>query len=412
MATTRHRIADLARGRDRARANSRLPVSLPSRRPTVRRVDLERYEALGLYHPDASDAAQQRDLLELLAANGVSVDEMVAANAEDRLPFVLGDRVIAQGPRELTLSEVAERTALSPDMVRRVWRALGYADHPADGVAYTASDVEVLQMIAVVIDTLGEAGAIQFVRVVGSSLARIAETGFTLGLSKVEGGFLAHAASLVEAAQAAQLLGVLSQFAPSLFDPIFRRHLELVARNSDRSASDRPDTAPRAIGFADMVGFTTMTNASSEVALAGAVDDLESIADEAVSAVGGRLVKLIGDEVMFAANTADDGCEIALRLLEGTARHPTLPMLRASLAVGSVVLFEGDYFGPVVNLASRLTSEAGPGELLVSKEATDTLDIERFSVGTTTSLTLRGFADPVMAAPVERRRLRPPSSPA
>jgi adenylate cyclase len=334
---------------------------------------------------------------------------MVAANAEGRLPFVLGDRLIRQGPRELTLDEVVDLTALSPDMVRRIWRALGYAEHPADEVAYTESDVRVLQMIAVIIDTLGEAGAIQFVRVVGSSLARIAETGFTLGLSEVEGGFLAHASSLVEAAQAAQLLGVLSQFAPSLFDPIFRRHIELVARNSDRTPSDRPDTAPRAIGFADMVDFTTMTNASSVAELAGAVDDLETIANAAVSAVGGRLVKLIGDEVMFAANTADDGCEIALRLLEGAAQHPTLPMLRASLAVGSVVLFEGDYFGPVVNLASRLASKAGAGELLVSKETTDMLDLARFSVGAATPLTLRGFAAPAMAAPVERLRHRPPS---
>jgi class 3 adenylate cyclase len=363
-------------------------------------MDLAPYEEQGLYDPDAAGADGQRQLLELLVANGVTIEEMVAANTEHRLPFVLGDRLIRPDRAHLTLADVAERVSMPPDRVQRIWRALGFAERTAGDPEFSETDVRVIQMITVLIANLGDEGAIQLSRVIGSSLARIAEAGFTIGLSQVEGGHLASATSLVEAARAAETLGVLSQAAPALFDPVFRRHIESVARRWDSAPSDDPETATRAIGFADLVGFTAMSNVSSVDEVTNAVNDLEEIALDAASAAGGKIVKLIGDEVMFVAATADAGCEIALRVLDGASQHPTLPSMRASLAFGLVVPFAGDYFGPVVNLASRLTSEAEPDQLLISEEAAAAIDPARYAVGAAASVTLRGFADPVRAVAV------------
>ncbi|MGH8978450.1 MAG: hypothetical protein ACRDV7_10280, partial [Acidimicrobiia bacterium] len=89
-------------------------------------MDLTELEHLGLYDPNAGDAAQQRAMLEYLLAGGATVEEMVAAARENRLPFVLGDRHISAGPPRFTLQEASERAGLSVETISRCWRAAGF----------------------------------------------------------------------------------------------------------------------------------------------------------------------------------------------------------------------------------------------------------------------------------------------
>ena len=146
-----------------------------------------------------------------------------------------------------------------------------------------------------------------------------------------------------------------------------------------------------AVGFADLTGFTDVARTLSSTDLSAALLDLETIASDAAT-VGRRLVKLIGDEIMFTA-PANAGCEVAL-VLDAVDRHPVLPALRAGL-VGAVVPHEGDYFGAPVNLAGDVSRA---GEVLVSQEVVAELDRRRFTTTPLAPISLKGYGSPVPAA--------------
>jgi class 3 adenylate cyclase len=364
-------------------------------------LDLTEFERHGLYDPSLEDADERAALLTFLSQQGISLEEMVTAAEENRLPFVLGDRMISPGPAELSVDDVAVRMGATPDLVERLWRALGFVVQ-ASGDQFSEADVRVLQMVQVMAHYFGEPQAVQLARTIGSSMARIAEAGFTLSIANVDDGFLPRAESHVAAAQASALLGVMVEASPAIFDVVFRHHIEATVRRWDRSLPEDPSTVRLAVGFADLVGFTSLTRDFTAPDMAAAVTDLESMAVDATAAAGGRLVKLIGDEIMFVAPDASSGCEIALALLESAAEHPVLPSLRASLAVGLLIPFEGDYYGPVVNLASRLTDVAPDGELLVTSQVVVDLDAEQFISADEQRLTVKGFPEAIGVTTVRR----------
>ena len=82
---------------------------------------------------------------------------------------------------------------------------------------------------------------------------------------------------------------------------------------------------------------------------------------------------MIGDEVMYVADHADQATQIALDLVSAFQLEDSVPEARAGLACGPVLAHGGDYFGPVVNLASRIVDVARPSSVLVSQEIHDLL---------------------------------------
>jgi len=99
--------------------------------------------------------------------------------------------------------------------------------------------------------------------------------------------------------------------------------------------------------------------------LAAVVDQFERLTFDVITAHGGRVVKMIGDEVMFSVDSPRAAAEIALALVEGGRRDDQVSDLRVGLAYGPLIEREGDLYGPVVNLASRITAIAFPGTVLV-----------------------------------------------
>jgi adenylate cyclase len=160
----------------------------------------------------------------------------------------------------------------------------------------------------------------------------------------------------------------------------WRRHLAAAAQ---RQLYFGPDITTGqetlAVGFADMVGFTAISQQLDEHELAGIVDRFESIAFDTIAANGGRVVKMIGDEVMYVADDAASGAMIAVTLAEVYGDDDAMPDVRVGLALGPVLAREGDYFGPTVNLASRIVNIAYAGSAVVSDEIHDALeDDDRF----------------------------------
>jgi adenylate cyclase len=108
---------------------------------------------------------------------------------------------------------------------------------------------------------------------------------------------------------------------------------------------------------------------------------------DTVTRAGGRIVKLIGDEAMFVHADPRVACDIAKELV-ATSPHP----IRVGLARGEVVALHGDYYGPTVNLAARLTGASPSSAIVVSeavKVANRNLHFEAIDLGP-----LKGFDQP------------------
>jgi adenylate cyclase len=150
---------------------------------------------------------------------------------------------------------------------------------------------------------------------------------------------------------------------------VWRRHLAGAA-NRMLAVGAAGETAEMAVVFVDIVGYTSRSRTLSETELVQWLEAFESDAAQLAVEHGGRIIKNIGDEVLIVADDAAAAAEIALELTRrGSDDDDRFPQVRAGLAYGDVVNRLGDVFGPVVNIASRLTSVARPGTVLVDEGA-------------------------------------------
>jgi adenylate cyclase len=337
-------------------------------------MDAEEYEACGLYDPNASNAGERLELLNWLSEQGITIEQMVDAHQRDHLTGLAGDLALRPGER-MTATELAANAGLSVEDVERLTLAIGRPVTGPHDRAFTPADVEVFGMFSAAVELFGEDALLQFVRVIGSSLGRIADAAVSVFLADVEtplteadAGELALAKANLEAIEVAKLL-------PGLMDVVFRALMEsAIDRNrTARAEAGSLVTVFIAVGFIDLVGFTPLSQRMSIAELRTVVDEFEGSALDTVAAQGGRVVKLIGDEVMFVALDAAAAAEIALALVERFAQDASVTP-RGGLAVGEILTRGGDYYGPVVNVASRIGEMAVPNEILVTDEVRERVE--------------------------------------
>jgi adenylate cyclase len=259
--------------------------------------------------------------------------------------------IIMPHKRELTAGQVAEEAGVDPEFVRRLWRAMGFSNAPEGEAAYFDDDVEALERAKTLLSEsdFDPDGLLMLARTIGLASARMAEAVVEYRLertSNVE----------VSADRLAQLEWLLSY--------TVRRHMLASAVRWRSDLTARAAGAAVAVGFADLVGFTSLSEQLTERQTVELIDRFEGVATDRVVEYGGRVIKMIGDEVMFSADPAVVG-ELALALSESFA-EPDVPSVRVGVASGPVVAQSGDLFGPVVNLASRATIAAHPGTVLIS----------------------------------------------
>jgi len=353
------------------------------------------FEAAGLYDPAAPGAADRLALLEWLVAQGATLEQMVEAQRHGSLTGLAGDLILRPGER-LTLAEVAAAARMEPSRIERLRLATGLPPAGADEKLFTREDGEVFANFATGDVFFGERPMVQFIRVIGASLARIAEAAVALFLANVQrpiverhAGELALAEANLRAIQALEAI-------PHGVRTILRAHMETAIRRlrAARREELMPDTVQVTVGFVDLVGYTRLSGQLDARALGTLVERFEAFASDTVAARDGRVVKLIGDEVMFVAVDAAAACDIALTLVERFAVDPSVTP-RGGLALGSVLMRSGDYYGPVVNLASRIADLAVPREVLVTADVVEHVGTDRFRFEPAGRRALKGFYDPV-----------------
>ena len=320
------------------------------------------------------------------------------------------------GEPELTSAEVAARSGVELEQARRLWRALGFPPAAEDERIFAQSDVAILQGVHRLLADQGNSldAVLQLTRVTGQALARVAEAQVAANAERLK---VLHDEGFAQGDEAKAAVDEVSAAVLNL-EPflayVWRRHLlaSLVRFAATAAASPGAGNV-LAVGFADLVGFTAISQQMDESELAAMVDRFEALAYEHIPERGGRVIKMIGDEVMFAADDAALAAEIALALREAYAGDEELPEVRVGLAIGPTLSWEGDLIGPTVNLASRLVNIARPGTVLISDElATQLQALPAVAVRRLRSIRLKGLgrvrvwalqrSTPV--APPERRR--------
>jgi adenylate cyclase len=328
------------------------------------------------------------------------------------------DEVLLGGRPSLTLGGLAEAAGVSVTTARGFWRSLGFPDVDPSAVVFTQQDVRALQ----VVDRLLERGVVDE-RTTTSVLRAIGHVSDRLALWQTESLVedVARRFTLDDTTARILYLDRLPDVVPELEELLgygWRRLMAaLVRRTHDEvslSRSDVPDASrlplARAVGFADLVAFTRRSAGLGPQALGALVEAFEDTARDVVTAAGARVVKMIGDAVLFVADDLRTGAQVSLDLLDAIRALPADLSLRSSLVWGRVLSRSGDVFGATVNLAARLADVAEPGTVLMDRASAATLA----QAGMTGIALVPQYPTEVsglgLVAPVELRRSQPMTS--
>ncbi len=360
--------------------------------------DARRWAALGLYDVESPFADDRLATLRYLAARGAADDDLLAGVAGGDLPRV----VVELGSRRagFTLEEVCRRSGASLAFGHQLLRAAGLGEPAPDDTRFVDADVETFRAAAAAVELFGLESTLQTARVIGASLASVADAaqtnfGQTIGAEEVPDG---HELARTEISEVS--VGLLFDALPGILGSLFVHHADAAVRRAWTTGA--AETSDLTVGFLDLVGSTAMAQRLSATELGRAISGFERDATELLTAGDGRVVKTIGDKVMFVGTDAARACEVALDLTCRVGADPVLPRLRGALAAGSLVRGYGDFYGPVVTTAARAVKLAEPGTVLVTDEVRDRAESSGLAFEPVGAPTLRGFEEPVTLFRVDR----------
>jgi adenylate cyclase len=334
-----------------------------------------------------------------------AIDDLVVDEVAARL---LGE------PRRMRRRQVSAGAEVSLLSARKFWRALGFPNVGDEDTVFTDADLQALRSVVGMVreGLFDESSALSMIRALGRTTDRLAGWQTQLMAEALgdapavdawtgsvgEGGASPDASRAVpdpETARAAalKLTEIVDRLEPLLVYA-WRRHLTAAISRMVADAEPAKDRTGvvRSVGFADLVSFTALVRRLSERQLAQVVQRFEALASDVVTAHGGRVVKTVGDEVLFVTLGAAPAGAIALDLVQAMGDDDFLPDVRVGMAFGPVVSRLGDVFGTTVNRASRLTGVARPGTVLVDDALAASLaSLSGFEMTPLRRRTLRGI---------------------
>jgi class 3 adenylate cyclase len=353
-------------------------------------VDFAALEAAGI-----ANARARAGLIEYLAQLGFTADEMVEAERHGRLFGLAGDALLWSGPPIYTLRTAANAIGVALEDVERGWAMLGLTVADPDTPALSQADVDGLATWVAMRMQWGPDAADGLLRVLGATVSRLAEAiASTIRTSQpkmwldLTGDELATAQVYREAAEFVPRVG-------AMIDAVHRQHLV-----STRTFIEAIDTGPYAsvvcgVGFADLSGFTALTQTLTPAELSTMLTEFGATVSDVVHADGGRVVKLLGDAVMWVSSNPQLLAKAAVDLVDHPRAGEAGLEVRAGLGYGQILAINGDYFGNAVNLAARLVAAASPGQILADAAVHEQLP--GWPVVVQEPLQLKGFEDPVIA---------------
>jgi adenylate cyclase len=331
------------------------------------------FEAEGLLDGAGDERARRArlELLQTLEQEGFSLEELRRATAEGRLVLLPLERVLEAEGRRYTPEEVAERSGLDVGFIADARRAMG-APRPAPGQpTLTEEDLMLALRAKRLLDAgIGRDAFLENTRVMSQAMASVAASfATTFGEALLRPGDTERDLGL-RYAEAMRELGPLA--APALQQMLNMRMREQIRQavvgQAELRSGHLPGAQRIAVGFVDIVGFTTLGEDVPPDELGAVVGRFERRVEDAVRPPV-RLVKTIGDAAMLASPVAGPLVQTTLDLVEGSRDDDDDgQVLRAGLAAGDAIMRAGDWYGRPVNLASRITAFARRGSVVAAWE--------------------------------------------
>ncbi len=305
-------------------------------------------------------------------------------------------------PLEFNAAEVAADSGVTLAEARRLWRALGFPEHGSER-AFTRGDYEALSRLVESVDSglLDFDTAVNLTRAMGQTMARLADWEVGALTLRIEELVEEGAGTRIEAAR--RVTEELSGSFEQLLLYSWRRHLAAAVARAEAlgPTAESLTTHQVSVGFADIVGFTHLSNEVSRERIGDLVEIFESRCADVVAAHRGRVIKSIGDSILFVNDDPVAAFDIAEGIIGVIGRDQRMPDVRVGLATGSVVTRLGDVFGPPVNLAARLTQVARRNRIIVDAATAELLPDDQFESRRLPPRPVRGFG---IVEPVAVRR--------
>jgi adenylate cyclase len=205
------------------------------------------------------------------------------------------------------------------------------------------------------------------------------------------------------ATAALQMVEHLNEPFEELLVYVWRRHLAAAVGRIETLGANEEDlhTTQVTVGFADIVAFTALSNQLDHDRLGDLVEVFESRCADVVAGQRGRVIKSIGDAVLFVNEDPIRAYDTAEGIIAVIGRDPRMPDVRVGLASGSVAMRLGDVFGPPVNMAARLTAVARRNRVIVDRATAELLPDDQFETRPLPARPVRGFG---LVEPVAVRR--------
>jgi class 3 adenylate cyclase len=342
-----------------------------------------------------ADPRARSSLLEYLAGLGFSVDDMAEAERRGRLFGLGGDALLQSGPQTFSLRTAADAIGVTVQDVEYAWSMLGLTIDDVDTPILSQADVDSLATWMAMRTQMGDDAADGYLRVLGSSVARLAEAVSSMIRTSTPRLWLGNDGDELATAQAYRSV---AEFVPrigAMIDSIHRHHLV-----STRTFIEGVTQGPSAgllcgVGFVDLSGFTALTQTLTPAELSATLNEFGNTASDVVHAHGGRVVKFLGDAVMWVSSDPARLAKIALDLVHHARASEAGIQVRGGLGYGEILAMSGDYFGNAVNLAARLVAAAAPGQVLAAAELYEQLP--DWPAVAQEPLQLKGFDSPVIA---------------
>jgi len=344
-------------------------------------------------------------------------DDAVSRRSDPWATLTAHERLLLGGDPAFDLRQVAQRAGTGLDLAQRFWQAMGFADVDPDAVRFTERDVEALCGVADLIDEhddgapspsapgggLAASSVLELLRAQSYTMDRLVLWQFETLVADISDRF-----NLDDTSARLVALDHIDEMVSSLerqLSYVWRRHLAALLGRTEAEVAKRgreeagPDLFPlsRCLGFVDIVSFTQRAQTMGRMELSTMLDDFETTARNVVTSRGARVVKTIGDAVMYIADDLSTAADVVTAMVAELQAGPDMLLVRASLVQGRVVSRSGDVFGPPVNLASRLVGTAEPGGIRMDEATAQALmrgpDAERYRVRACHEVVAKGLGN-------------------
>ena len=352
------------------------------------------------------DVMRARVLVEL-DAKGLDSPTLASAHASGHLTLGYLESAGRRHPRtDRTFAQFSENTGVPIDTLQNMYVTLGLP-RPREDEYVREDDEPILMALPVLFGAgVGEGDVLRAVRILGDSARRVAQFQAHYFHNTVEEPFRRRGLRDNEAFEAAiNEVGLrMGHSTEEMLSWLYRRHAEIFSTEhqfehvetalEEAGVRQRSPRGIEAAAFADLSGYTRLTEEAGDDEAARVSLSLAQLVNEVAAEHHGDVVKMLGDGVHFHFRDPGDAVRASLEIVD-TVGPRGLPPAHVGVNAGPMIYDEGDYFGRTVNIAARIAAQASANRVFVGEDLVRGVEPEGFQVREVGQFDLKGIALPV-----------------